>query len=95
MPIISNISSNMIAFRLNDKASRQLVQERCGENLVMRPSTWKNGDYHEEQITAHTVEDWHLLTLDKGDAIVQLGNKSPFQFHFNSYHEAIERMTVK
>ena len=92
--IISNISSNMIAFRLNDKASRQLVQERCGENLVMRPSTWKNGDYHEELITAHTVEDWHLLTLDKGDAIVQLGNKSPFQFHFNSYHEAIERMTV-
>lgn len=92
--IISNIS-NMVAFRVNDKASRQLIQERCGENLVMRPSTWKNGDYYEELTRAYTVEDWHLLTLDKGDAVVQLSNKLPFQFHFNPYHEAIERMNTK
>jgi len=39
----------------------------------------------EEKRNGYTVEDWDLINLQIGEAVVGLPNAMPFKFHFDMY----------
>lgn len=82
--ILSNIS-NLIVLKTNDKPSRDMIKERCGEELVKHIWDWEDNRHHEQLLMGHVVEDWQLANLQIGDAIVQLSGNQPFLFHFDPY----------
>jgi hypothetical protein len=74
----------VVAFRLLDAASRELVRQRFGMNrkeyLVSAPVR-HNPDY-QEIVTGSVIEDWVLSTLKPGESIVAPHEGHPFKFKF-------------
>lgn len=81
---IMSAFQTMIAFKLNDLKSRKFVTEQLGENYQNISFSAQN-DSCNVQREGHTVEDWHLRMLQKGEAIVSLADREPFLFHFPKY----------
>lgn len=75
---------NMVAFRMNDYDTRQFVINRLGEN-------YQNFSFSAQQTNlniqraGHTVEDWNLLKLENGEAVVSLTGENPFLFTMPLY----------
>jgi len=75
---------NMVAFRTNDYDTRQFVINRFGEN-------WQNYSLSAQQANlniqraGHTVEDWNILKLKNGEAVVSLAGEDPFLFRMPLY----------
>ena len=74
--------NTLLGFRPNDAETRNFIKELCGANLLTQ-------DYRnflkktETQIRdGYVVEDWDLLNLKRGEAIVCLDEGNPFTFHF-------------
>lgn len=75
---------NLFAFKITDYDTRQYVVGRLGENyqnLSFKAQT-KNVNV---QRLGHTVEDWVLTGLGKGEAVVKLEGRSPFLFKLPKY----------
>lgn len=73
-----------IVFRVNDEVSRKFVQELHGANRkkeVYMASVQGRGIV-ENVRDANVVEDWDILYLKRGDAIIGLPELPPFIFHF-------------
>ena len=75
---------NMVVFRLNDHDTRQFVIRRMGENYSNHSISpqQKNLNIQRE---GHTVEDWQLMSLRPGEAVVALAGESPFLFTMPKY----------
>lgn len=84
--IISGFQS-MFAFRLTDAASREHVQDFFGKNRKVesyRPILQTKG-LVEETREGMVIEDWEILKLKTGQAIVGLLEHEPFLFQFDLY----------
>lgn len=77
--------SSVIAFMQNDKSTREYVSGLMGRNMVVDTFQEQVGTTHYEKREGYTVEDWDLIDLDVGDAIVKLPSHKPFRFHFDYY----------
>ena len=84
--ILSGFQS-LFAFRLNDAASREHVQGFFGKNRKVEayiPMVQTKGMV-EETREGQVVEDWDILHLKTGQAIVGLLEREPFLFQFDLY----------
>jgi len=76
-----------IAFRVNDPATRQFVQELYGKNRVYEATTSaQRGKGLMEQVRdANVVEDWDVLRLGVGQSIMSMPGYPPFLFQFDRF----------
>jgi hypothetical protein len=74
----------VVALRLLDSASRDLVRQRFGMNrkqyLVSAPV--RNNPDHQEIVTGSVIEDWFLSELKLGESIVAPHEGPPFKYAF-------------
>lgn len=77
--------SSIFAFRPNDPKTREYVSQIHGQNLMLEQITQLNGKIENVQRMGHVVEDWDLINLRPGEAVVGLPNVPPFKFAFAPY----------
>lgn len=77
--------STYIAFRANDVHTREFVTNLHGKNYVMERYKTLTNTIKEENRNANVVEDWHMIDLEVGEAIIGLPFRNPFKFKFNLY----------
>ncbi len=77
--------STYIAFRANDVHTREFVTNLHGKNYVMERYKTLTNTIKEENRNANVVEDWHMIDLEIGEAIIGLPFRNPFKFKFNLY----------
>ena len=75
---------NMIAFRTNDYDTRQFVINRLGENYQNFSLSVQQENLNLQR-EGHTVEDWNLLKLKNGEAVVSLAGEESFLFTMPLY----------
>lgn len=75
---------NMIAFRTNDYDTRQFVIDRLGENYQNFSLSVQQENLNIQR-EGHTVEDWNLLKLKNGEAVVSLAGEESFLFTMPLY----------
>lgn len=75
---------NMIAFRTNDYDTRQFVINRLGENYQNFSLSVQQENLNIQR-EGHTVEDWNLLRLKNGEAVVSLAGEESFLFTMPLY----------
>lgn len=75
---------NMVSFRNSDHDTRQFIMERMGRNYqnVSFSAQQENLNIQRE---GHTVEDWDILSLKRGEAICCLKDERPFFFTMPKY----------
>ena len=74
--------NTLLGFRPNDAETRNFIKERCGANLLKQPYRSYKDETETQIRDGYVVEDWHLLNLKRGEAIVCLDEGNPFTFHF-------------
>jgi type IV secretory pathway TraG/TraD family ATPase VirD4 len=81
--LLSGLATNVI-FRLNDAVSREFVSKRLGQNQKWRTylPTVNNNGKQDNFLSGFAVEDWDILSLKKGEAIIALPEHEPFRFSF-------------
>lgn len=77
---------NMAAFRTNDYDTRQFVINRLGENYQNFSFSAQQENLNIQR-AGHTVEDWNLLELQNGEAVVSLAGENPFLFTMPLYRQ--------
>lgn len=75
---------NMIAFRTNDYDTRQFVINRLGENYQNFSLSVQQENLNIQR-EGHTVEDWNLLKLKNGEAVISLVEGDVFLFTMPLY----------
>lgn len=75
---------NMIAFRTNDYDTRQFVINRLGENYQNFSLSVQQENLNLQR-EGHTVEDWNLLKLKNGEAVISLAGEESFLFTMPLY----------
>lgn len=75
---------NMVAFRSNDYDSRLFVINRMGENYQNFSLSAQQANLNIQRV-GHTVEEWNLLKLKNGEAVVSLVGENPFLFSMPLY----------
>lgn len=75
---------NVIGFHTCDYETRRFLIDRLGTNYqnISFSAQMENLNIQRE---GHTVEDWDILSLGLGDAIVSLKGEKPFLFTFPKY----------
>lgn len=77
--------STVFAFRANDSSTRKFISELYGKNIVLEQYKSFNNTLIEEKREGRTVEDWDLINLSIGEAIVGFPFEKPFRFLFDLY----------
>ena len=77
--------SSVYAFRANDTATRDFVTGLFGKNIVLEKYQRLDNQMIEEKRNGQTVEDWEMINLKVGEAIVGLPFSKPFRFYFDNY----------
>lgn len=77
--------SSVFAFKANDSSTRDFISELYGKNMILEQYKTSNNNMIEEKREGKTVEDWHLNSLQIGQAIVGLPFSQPFIFNFDEY----------
>ena len=77
--------SSIYAFRSNDTATRDYISGLFGKNIVLEKYQRLDNQIIEEKRNGQTVEDWDLISLKVGEAIVGLPFSQPFRFYFDMY----------
>lgn len=82
----NNLSSfqNIISFNITDYDTRQFVVNRLGENYQNYSFSGQQKDLNIQR-AGHTVEDWDLINLGLGEAIVSIKDEKPFFFKMPKY----------
>ena len=75
---------NVVALRLLDSASRDLVRERFGKNRkhITVSAPVRNNPDHQEIVIGSVIEDWELSRLRAGEAVVAPHQGLPFRYAF-------------
>ena len=82
--IIAGFSS-IIAFRASDFETREYISNLFGKNIVLDDFEEDNGTRHYETRNSFIVEDWDILQLRTGEAVIGLPENPPFKFKFKPY----------
>jgi len=77
--------SSIYAFRANDAATRDYITGLFGKNIVLEKYQRLDNQMIEEKRNGQTVEDWDMINLKVGEAIVGLPFSQPFRFYFDIY----------
>lgn len=77
--------SSIYAFRANDTETRNFVTGLFGKNYILEQYMTLDKKYVENKRNGNTVEDWDMISLGVGEAIVGLPFQKPFRFQFNDY----------
>ena len=77
--------SSVFAFHPNDYNTRHYLSELFGRNMILETFPEANGSRHYEKREGYVVEDWDLVNLKVGEAIIGLPSTSPFRFQFDLY----------
>lgn len=85
--VVASGFSSIFAFRTPDSKSREYVSHLFGRNYYTLNYFNSAGEYVSENREGYTVEDWDLLNLGIGEAVIGLANFKPFYFSFEEYHE--------
>ena len=77
----------VLAFRLMDTASRNLVQERYGANRkqIITFAPVRADGVKQDIVAGHVIEDWDLSRLKRGQCIACLPEGPPVLFEFGKY----------
>ena len=75
---------NLISFKLCDYDTRQFVVKRLGENYQNHSISVQQNNLNVQR-EGHTVEDWQLMNLGIGEAVVSLQDEKPFFFQMPNY----------
>ncbi|MCD8148317.1 MAG: type IV secretion system DNA-binding domain-containing protein [Clostridiales bacterium] len=75
---------NMVVFKTNDYDTRQFVINRLGENYQNFSFSAQQQNINIQR-AGHTVEDWNILKLKNGKAVVSLAGENPFLFTLPLY----------
>jgi len=76
---------NTMIFRTNNAATREYARDIHGRNYLLiqyLDSFQKPADAVRE---GFCVEDWDIISLKKGEAIIGLAGQKPFKFYFERY----------
>lgn len=76
---------NVFTFRTKDEASRQYVKSIYGENVSAIQYLLPSGEMKEEIYTGCAVEDWEIISLKLGEAIVGLADSLPFKLRIEKF----------
>jgi hypothetical protein len=77
--------SSVAAFSSHDPATRKAIRDRFGESMVMISHQQKDGKFASEVTRGHVVEDWDLIALDVGEAVIGLPESRPFKMKIDLY----------
>lgn len=77
--------SSVFAFRANDAVTREFVIGLYGKNIVLEQYKSLESPLKQERREGNTVEDWDIIKLEVGEAIIGLPFVSPFRFKFDLY----------
>jgi len=77
--------SSIYSFRSNDAVTREYISGIFGKNVVLEKYQRLDNQIVEEKRDGKTVEDWDLISLKVGEAIVGLPFSQPFRFYFDMY----------
>ena len=78
--------SSVFAFQSNDFNTREYVSKLFGKNTILETFPEANGSRHYEKREGYVVEDWDLVNLQVGEAIVGLPGTPPFRFRFDLFN---------
>ena len=75
-----------VAFRVTDRATKEFIQNLYGKNrkrLSFRGLSYSAG-IKEETAYSNVVEDWDILNLQRGEAIISISDydAAPMKFKF-------------
>lgn len=74
---------SVFTFHLNDAESRQYISELYGRNQIAFRYQNASGAPVDQERHGYTVEDWDLMALKPGHAVIGLASQQmPFPFHF-------------
>lgn len=76
---------NIVAFHNSDYDTRCFLMDRMGSNYRNISFSAQQENIHVQR-EGHTVEEWDILNLKLGQAIVSLKDESPFLFTLPKYH---------
>lgn len=79
--------SSVFAFKPNDTTTRNFISDLYGKNIVLEQYKTFSNIVTEEKREGKTVEDWDIISLNVGEAIVALTNEKPFKYRFDLYEE--------
>lgn len=82
---IASAFQSIMLFRTNDEASRSFVKSIFGKNVTTIQYMTPSGKAVEEKVDGYCVEDWDILDLHCGEAIIGLPYIPPFRFQFRKY----------
>ena len=77
--------STVISFRANDEGTRRFISGRYGDNYIIEQRKGIDPKPIEEKRMGKAVEDWELIGLDDGEAIVGILKHPPYKFYFDKY----------
>lgn len=80
---------NIVAFKVTDYDTRQFLIQRLGENYINHSISAQQQSLNVQR-EGHTIEDWQLLSLQKGEAVVSLAWEDPFLFKMPLYQRILK-----
>ena len=83
--VIASGFSNLFAFKTIDAESRDYVSKVFGKNYYSMSYFNSAGEFVDENREGQSVEDWELMDLQIGHAVIGLANYRPFYFTFKEY----------
>jgi transcriptional regulator with XRE-family HTH domain len=77
----------VLAFRLMDESSRDLVRQRFGGNRkqITTYAAVRSERVQQIVVAGNVIEDWHVSDLGRGECVVSLPDGPPFFFAFGKY----------
>ena len=77
--------SSILAFRANDRNTREFISGKFGKNYIMEQNVSIGNTIVEEKRIGNVVEDWELSNLSVGEAVAGLLANPPFRFRFDLF----------
>ncbi len=84
MNIVAGFSTVM-SFRANDYETRAFTTNRYGKNILIEQLRYPDGKDRPEKRDGSCVEDWDVIGLQVGEAIIGLPDAQPFRYRFKEY----------
>lgn len=70
---------NVLCFRTKDEESRHYLKSIYGQNMSVIQYMLPSGETCEEKYVGYCVEDWEIVSLQCGEAVVGISDYSPFK----------------
>ena len=77
--------SSVFSFKANDVATREFTTGLYGKNIVLEQYKSFDNPINQDKRDGYTVEDWEIVNLKMGEAIIGLPFNPPFKFQFDLF----------